>query len=69
MASTKISRYDNWNAVVIDDQLTITINLNESEVDVQESKSGKNMTIATTGSHQRVPGTQLKFGLTVYRRK
>lgn len=69
MSDKKISRYDNYEFEVKDDKLVITINLDEAQVDVQESKSGKSIVIATTGSHQRVPGTQCKVGLTLYRSK
>jgi hypothetical protein len=60
-----ISRYDNVKTEIKDGKLYIEVNLNEDEVDVQPSVSGKTMVIATTGGAQRVG--DMKLNLTLYR--
>ena len=61
-----ISRYDNVQMEVQDNHLVITVNLDETEVDVQRSSSGKTLVIATTGGAQKVNGVSVN--LTVYRK-
>ena len=61
-----ISRYDNVSTQLHDDTLTITINLDESQVDAQPSKSGKTVVLATTGGAINVVG--YKLNLTLYRK-
>lgn len=46
------------------DILTITVDLS---VDLGLTKSEKNRKIATTGSGGKVPGTDVKIGLNVYK--
>lgn len=62
----KISRYDNVQTEVQDNHLVITVNLDETEVDVQRSASGKTLVIATTGGATKVNGVSVN--LTVYRK-
>lgn len=67
--SDKIDRYDNCECSIKDGKLTITICVDESKVDVQPSKSGKTLVVATTGGAMRVPGSMaLKLNLTLYRK-
>ena len=62
----KISRYDNVQMDIQDQKLVITVDLDETEVDVQPSASGKTLVIATTGGAQKVNG--MSVNLTVYRK-
>ena len=62
----KISRYDNAEISIKDNTMTITINLDETQVDAGPSASGKTIVIATTGGAQKVNG--LSVNLTVYRK-
>lgn len=66
--TAKISRYENYKLTVSNGQLTITVNINETEVDVRESGSGKTLVLATTGGAVNVPGTPLKLNMTLYRK-
>jgi hypothetical protein len=66
--SEKIDRYDNWTVEIAEGVLSIYINVDESEVDVQPSQSGKTLVIATTGGAKRVPNSPLRLNLTVYRK-
>ena len=61
-----ISRYENVKVEVKDGKLVIECNLDEDEVDVQPSGSGKTMVIATTGGATRIGGMSLN--LTLYRK-
>jgi len=63
----KTSRYENLDISIEDQTLTISINLDESQVAVEPSKSGKTMVIATTGGARRING--LSINLTVYRQR
>lgn len=64
----KIDRYQNIRVMVEGDELIIRCNINESQVDVQPSASGKTFVLATSGGAAHVPGTNLKVNLTVYRK-
>lgn len=48
--------------------LHIVIDLDESRIDVQPSKSGNSMVIATTGGAVQVPGTPYRLNLNLYRK-
>jgi len=63
-----IDRYENVQATVEGDEVVIRCNINENEVDAQPSKSGKTVVLATSGGAIRVPGTELKLNLTLYRK-
>ena len=63
----KIGRYENHEFSVEDNILTIKVNLDEEEVDVKPSKSGKTQVLATSGGAVRIPGTEYRVNLTVYR--
>lgn len=65
-----IDRYANVQIEVVDgEKLVITCVIDEDQVDIQPSKSRKTLVFATTGGAERVPGTDLKVNLTVYRPK
>jgi len=64
----KISRYDNVMTKIADGVLTITILVDETEVDVQPSKSGKTVVLATTGGARKIEHSPLRLNLTVYRK-
>jgi len=67
--SEKIDRYDNCECSISDGVLTVRIVVDESKVDVQPSKSGKTLVVATTGGAIRVPGSMaLRLNLTLYRK-
>jgi len=66
MAAEKISRYDNVEHSIENDTLTLTISIDENQVDVQPSKSGKTLVIATTGGAIRIGN--LHLNLTLYRK-
>lgn len=69
--SEKIDRYDNIEATIEDGKLTLVICVDESKVDVQASKSGKTLVVATTGGAMRIPGSgipPLSLNLTLYRK-
>lgn len=67
--SDKIDRYDNIEASIEGGVLTLRIVVNETKVNVQPSKSGKTLVVATTGGAMRVPGSMaLKLNLTLYRK-
>jgi len=63
-----IDRYENVQATVEGNEVVIRCNINENEVDAQPSKSGKTVVLATSGGAIRVPGTELKLNLTLYRK-
>lgn len=62
----KISRYDNAQVSVQGTTMTITVNLDEEQVDVRPSASGKTMVVATTGGAKKINGVSVN--LTVYRK-
>ena len=64
----KIDRYQNVKVAIEGDELVIRCNINEDQVDVQKSASGKTFVIATSGGAVRVPDTEIKVNLTVYRK-
>lgn len=64
----KIDRYENVQVALADGKLTIICNVNEDEVDVQPSQSGKTLVIATTGGAMRIAGSELRLNLTLYRK-
>lgn len=66
--TAKTDRYNNWDATIEDGKLTITINIDESQVNVQPSKSGKTLVVATTGGFARVSGSSLSLSLTLCRK-
>ena len=61
----KLSRYENVATSFEGNTLTLTVNVDETAVDVQPSASGKTLVIATTGGAKRING--LSINLTVYR--
>ena len=63
-----IDRYSNCEMEVTNGVLTIRIVVDESKVDVQESKSGKTLVIATSGGAVKVPHSPLKLNFTLYRK-
>ena len=63
---TQISRYDNVKITIEEETMTIVVNLNEDEVNVQPSGSGKTMVIATTGGAKKME--DVSVNLTVYRK-
>lgn len=66
---SKIDRYDNIDCSIEDGILTMRVCVDETRVDVQPSKSGKTLVVATTGGAIRVPGSMaLKLNLTLYRK-
>lgn len=65
--SERIDRYANFDLDLTDGILTIRVNVNETQVDVQPSQSGKTMVVATTGGAVKIPHSPLKVNLTVYR--
>lgn len=68
---SKIDRYDNIECSIEDGILTMRVCVNETEVDVQPSKSGKTLVMATTGGAMRVAGSgipPLLLNLTLYRK-
>lgn len=62
----KISRYDNVVMTEEGNQLVIRVNTDETEVDVQPSRSGKTLVVATTGGAAKING--LFVNLTVYKK-
>lgn len=64
---SKISRYENVQIKIEEGRLVITCEIDAAKVDIQPSKSGKTLVIATTGGAARVPDTPLKVNLTVYK--
>ena len=66
--STKISRYENIKAEIVNGELVIRINIHENEVDCQPSASGKTVVVATTGGAMKVVGSPLLLNLTLYRK-
>lgn len=61
------SRYENVQIGVKDKTLTIVVDLDEEQVAVEPSKSGKTMVIATTGGARKIDG--MSINLTVYRKR
>lgn len=61
------SRYENVQIDVKDKTLTLVIDLDEEQVAVEPSKSGKNMVIASTGGARKIDG--MSINLTVYRKR
>jgi hypothetical protein len=52
---------------VKNNKLTIVVDLSK---DFGESKSGKSITVATTGGNQSVPGHEdIKLGLNIFKKK
>ena len=64
----KIDRYENVQATIEGDELVIRCNINEDQVDAQPSASRKTLVLATSGGAIRIPGTELKLNLTLYRK-
>ena len=64
----KIDRYANHELKVQDDKLVIEIVIDESQVDVQKSSSGKTFVVSTTGGAIVVPGTPYRLNMTLYRK-
>ena len=65
---SKLNRYENVQVEAKDGKLVITCVIDEAQVDVQPSASGKTLVLATTGGAQIVPGSALKLNLTLYRK-
>lgn len=65
--ASKISRYENIATTVENGTLVIRINIDETKVDAQPSKSGKTLVVATTGGAKPVGDTPLRLNLTLYR--
>ena len=63
----KKSRYENVQISTEGKVLTITVDLDEEQVAVEPSKSGKTMVIATTGGARKIDG--MSINLTVYRKR
>lgn len=63
----KIDRYENVQMEIQDGKLVITCEIDESKVDADLSASGKSIVFATSGGATKVPGTDLKLNLTLYR--
>lgn len=63
----KTSRYDNLETEIVDNYLIIRCHLDENQVDVQPSASGKTLVIATSGGAIRI-GENLRLNLTLYRK-
>jgi hypothetical protein len=65
---SKVNRYENYKIEVVDRKLIVTINIDESQVEVAPSSSEKTMIVATTGGAVNVPNTALKLSLNLYRK-
>ena len=63
----KISRYGNFTVEQVGTKIVVTIETDEEKVDVQLSKSGKSLVIATTGGAHKLPDERI-LNLTLYRK-
>jgi len=62
----KVSRYKNFQTHVEGKKLIIEVDLDPAHVDVKPSKSGKSLTISTTGGIRNIGVGELKLSMTVF---
>jgi len=63
-----ISRRKNWDISIKDKTLTITINLDEEEIEVGPSRSGKTLIVSTTAGAKQISDDGLTLNLNLYRK-